>query len=388
MIWGTEIFRHCIDSSEVIPMSIRSSIRCTVTALCMMMLILDSRTGLEGAKIGIDICIKTLVPSLFPFFILSILLTDTLLGQSLKVLQPIATLCRLPRGSESLLAIGFLGGYPVGAQNVSFAYRQGAVSLSDAQRMVVFCNNAGPAFLFGFLGQIFQNPLCPWILWLIHIISALAVGFLIPGGKQETSAGIPSSQIRISDALAKSVHVMAQVCAWVVLFRIMLQFLQRWIFCFIPGGAQLLITGFLELANGCLLLQNLSSDGLKFVLSALMLGFGGICVTLQTCSVSVPLSLHLYIPGKILQGCISFLLSYGVQFAFLAESKCVISSVLIIVVLFLATLTAVILRNIEKPVAFSGKILYNKKSCEKGRIPCCSGKKSKNPVTTVPMVPN
>ena len=388
MISGAEIFSTCIDSFEVITLKNRNSTRIILLAICMMMLILDSRTSISGASEGMDVCLKALIPSLFPFIILSILLTDALLGKSIPFLHSVARLCRIPRGGESLLAIGFLAGYPVGAQNIVMAWERGVLSEKDAQRMVVFCNNAGPAFIFGFLGQAFQNPLCPWLLWIIHILSALAVGLLIPADNTESYAKLNTSNITVPEALTKSIHVMAQICGWVVLFRITLKFLQRWILCFLPAAGQVLITGFLELANGCLLLHDLPSDGLKFVLCSLMLGFGGICVYLQTRSVSGILSLHLYLPGKILHGCISFLISYGVQYAFVPEMRCVIAPGFVIVILILAVFTGIYLLNIEKSVAFSNRILYNEKSCEKRRILCCSGKKSKNPASTVPMAPN
>ena len=369
-------------------MNFRTAVRSSLAALCMMMLILDTRTSIAGAAAGIDICLKTLIPSLFPFFVLSTLLTNALLGRTISLFRPLVKFCRLPAGSESLLAVGFLGGYPVGARNVAVASEQNVLSLTDAQRMVVLCNNAGPAFIFGFLGQIFQNPLFPWLLWMTHIFSSLIVGFLIPGGNNSTKADFKPSNLTVSDVLARSIHVMAQVCGWVILFRILLEFLRQWLFPFLPTVEQILITGCLELANGCLLLQTLPSDGLKFVLSALMLGFGGMCIYLQTKSIAESLPMRFYLPGKILHGCISFLISYGVQFALLGETRCVIFPPYILGALILTILAAALLRKKEKPVAFSQKYDIMNQSCEKGRILCCSVRKSKNPAFTAPMAPN
>lgn len=388
MISGAEFSCPGIDSFEVITLNIRSTIRSSVVAGCLVILILDSRTAMAGAAAGIDICIRTLIPSLFPFFVLSILLTGALIGQPIRFLRPVAKLCRIPAGCESLLAIGFLGGYPVGAQNIAFAWEQGSLSSEDAQRMVAFCNNAGPAFIFGFLGQIFQNPLLPWLLWMTHMTSAIAVGFLLPGGIYSNSPLPRARNLTLSGAVDKSVRVMAQVCSWVILFRMILEFLRGWFLDFIPPAIQIMLTGFLELANGCLLLQKLPSDGLKFILSAVMLGFGGVCVYLQTQSISGSISLRLYIPGKLLQGCLSFLLSYPIQFFFQSGDRIRISSFFVGAMLIATILTSVILRNFEKSVAISGNILYNEKSCEKRRTPCCSGRKSKDPVPTAFTAPN
>ena len=369
-------------------MNIRKSITTFFAALCFVTLIADTRTGISGAAAGIDICIRTLIPSLFPFFILSILLTSSLTGQPINILRPTTKFCRIPKGYESFLIIGFLGGYPVGAQNIAFAASQGTISEKDAQRMVAFCNNAGPAFIFGFLSQLFHNPFCPWMLWVIHVFSALLVGHILPGCSNSVATPTKSAPLSLSDALDSSIRVIARVCGWVIIFRIILEFLRKWILWAFPSWLQILITGLLELANGCVQLQILPSDGIKLVLSSVLLGFGGLCVFLQTHSLVGNLSLKFYIPGKILHGAISFLLSYFAQLCFLREgsiriSPFVISSTVILILLFALTI-----RKIEKPVAFSGALLYNQTSCETRRRSCFSEKRSQNPALTAFMAQN
>lgn len=349
-----------IDSMEVIGLNIRKSSAFLYSA-CMIVLVMDTRTAVQGAAEGIEICIKSLIPSLFPFIIFSMLLTASLAGQTIKILRPIAEFCHIPIGAESLLAIGFLGGYPVGAQNVTFAWKKGLLNTENAQRMVVFCNNAGPAFVFGFLGQMFEDPIIPWILWLIQILSAILTGYLLPGRAHHQICMINSESVKLTDTLDNSLRVMARVCGWVVLFRILLEFLQKWIFWCVSPTAQTIITGILELSNGCLMLPYMSSDGLRLILASTFLGFGGICVLLQTQSISHRLPLTMYIPGKILQSAICFLLSYGAQFFLIPEDLVHISPYIMGIVFLSTLLSAVILRNIEKSVAISGDLLYNEK---------------------------
>ena len=357
-------------------------------ATCMIILILDTKTAIQGATEGIEICLKSLIPSLFPFFIFSTLLTGSLAGQTIKILHPIAKICRIPYGAESLLAIGFLGGYPVGAQNVALSRKKGYLTAEDASRMVVFCSNAGPAFIFGFLGQMFDRPVILWILWLIHILSALIVGYLLPGGTDKQTHALNTSPCSFSHALESSLHAMGRVCGWVVLFRIFLEFLRKWIFWSFPTIVQIMITGILELSNGCFMMPQLSSEGLRLIFSSTFLGFGGFCVLLQTRSIALGLPLTMYFPGKILQSAISFLLSCGVQFLLIPNDPAYISPYLIGIVLLSVLLSAVILRNIEKPVAFSKDLLYNVKSYEKRRTQCCFEKKSNAPVPIASTVPN
>lgn len=282
-------------------------------ALGVALLILDSKTALIGGQEGVTMCIQTVIPSLFPFFLLSILLTTSLMGRRLRLLQPICRLCRIPVGAESILIAGFLGGYPVGAQCVSQAYESGQLSASDARRLLGFCSNCGPAFLFGMAAAMFDGWWIPWALWLIHIVSAILVGILIPGAP---TACAPSKPRRISpvEALDRAVRVMAGVCGWVIMFRILITFAQRWFWWVFSPEYQVIFSGLMELSNGCIALGYIQDVSLRFVICSGFLAFGGLCVTMQTLSVtSLRLDKSLYFPGKVLQCCISLALASVVQ---------------------------------------------------------------------------
>lgn len=284
-----------------------------VAAIGISLLILDSKTALAGAQSGVELCIRTVIPSLFPFFLFSILLTTSLMGRRIRILRPLCRLCRIPDGAESILIAGFLGGYPVGAQCVSQAYDAGHLPHADAQRLLGFCNNCGPAFLFGMAGALFSQWWAPWALWGIHVISSLCVGVMIPG-----KAGVCSVHRKTTvspvQALNQSVRIMAGVCGWVVIFRVIISFLDRWFLWYLPIEAQVAISGLLELSNGCVALYRISDTNLRFILCAGILGFGGICVTMQTRSVvSARLNQRLYFPGKILHCCISLVLASLLQ---------------------------------------------------------------------------
>jgi hypothetical protein len=106
----------------------------------MIVLILDTKTVLSGARDGITLCAYTVIPSLFPFFLFSVLLNHILLSGDLRFLHPLGKLTGIPTGAEPLLLIGLIGGYPVGAQCISDAYRNKCISRTDAHRMLGFCS--------------------------------------------------------------------------------------------------------------------------------------------------------------------------------------------------------------------------------------------------------
>ena len=78
-----------------------------------------------------------------------------------------------------LLLTGFLGGYPTGAQCVSQARSSGKLTKAQAERMIAVCSNAGPSFLFGMVSQMCTESSMVWLLWAVHILSAVLVAVLL-----------------------------------------------------------------------------------------------------------------------------------------------------------------------------------------------------------------
>ena len=175
--------------------------------------------------------------------------------------------------------------------------------------MLGFCSNAGPSFLFGIAAFCFSSPERSWVLWGIHLLSALLTGFLLPGRSRNVTTLTGKTAVTLPEALKRSIRITGQVCGWIVIFRVLLAFLQRWFLWLFSLENQILIHGFLELTIGCLSLSQMDSEGLRFILCAGFLAFGGVCVAMQTLSVTAPVGMGMYLPGKLLQMIISVLLA-------------------------------------------------------------------------------
>jgi hypothetical protein len=253
------------------------------TLVSMGILVLDCRRTVTFAAQGIALCTATVIPSLFPFFVLSIYLTGNLSGRS---------------GYLPILLSGFLGGYPVGAQVVTENWKTGRISQETANKMLMFCSQAGPSFLFGMVAARFPEGHFAWQLWGIQILSAISVALLIPIPEKPKAVRQDLPPVALTDAMQRSVRAMASVCGWVVFFRVILGYLTIFSSGTIP---EVVISGFLELSNGCMKLEAVESVSLRFLLACVMLNFGGICVLLQTASVTRGLDLGHYLLGKLLQ---------------------------------------------------------------------------------------
>mgnify|MGYP000949439194 FL=1 len=118
-------------------------------------LLAASETAAQAVREGLALCGGSVIPALFPFLVVSRLFVAT--GSAAALGRLLAPLTRRvlgvsgPGGTAVLL--GLLGGYPVGAQTAGELVRTGAVSRQEGQRLLLFCNNCGPAFALGVAGD-------------------------------------------------------------------------------------------------------------------------------------------------------------------------------------------------------------------------------------------
>lgn len=279
----------------------------SITAICV--LIVCNKSCANTAKEGIYLCINVIIPSLLPFIYLSSILTSFALTTPIKLMEPLCKLFRIPEHCGHILIMSLLGGYPMGATAIEQSCAAGQLSRSDAHRMLAYCNNAGPSFIFGMIGSLFPNLTAPLLLWLIHIISAWCTGQLIQ--HQHTSKQ-PLAEHKApmkKASLYYSMRVMGSICCWVILFKILINIVITPFAQYLPPAIYAFSCGVLELSNGCLALHTVESTAVRFVLASALLALGGLCVCMQTACVSGSLGLKTYFLGKVMQCFLSILLA-------------------------------------------------------------------------------
>lgn len=292
-----------------------------ISIFIFFIFIIDAKTILLAASDGLDLCIQSVIPSLFPFLILSNIISTILTGSKMKFLTPLTKKLGIPDGAEYILLLGFLSGYPVGAQNINTMYKKKMISQSNARRMLSFCSNAGPAFIFGMLLPLFDTKAPLWALWGIHIISAIVAGLLFSQKTKDICNDNPQKKLSITESMNLALRAMAIICGWVLIFRIFIALLRKCLFPYLSATMSVLISGLLEISNGCILLNDLSLQGMRFIFCAFFLGIGGFCVSMQTLSVAQDVGIGFYFPGKITQSALSVLFAIILQYALFPEEE-------------------------------------------------------------------
>ena len=300
-------------------------------------LVLWPEQSMDAMRDGLRLCGNVILPSLFPFFVLSSLVVELGMSRYLgRLLEPVMIpLFRVNGSCASALALGFVGGYPVGARTAIQLYENGQCTRTEAERMLAFCNNSGPAFILGVVGAgIFGDSRVGLLLCLVHALASFCVGlvfrFYRPEKSQSHSSSLPIQVQRFSTAFTGAVKGAVtstlNICAFVMCFTVLIRMLVLSgllpaLAAFLgkllaPLGlteawARRLLTGVLELSSG---VASLTGDGTlegKAAMAAFLLGWAGISVHCQVLSFlgESGLSTRTYIGGKLLHGMFSALLT-------------------------------------------------------------------------------
>ena len=130
-------------------MKIRDRLPLLAVLCCFSALLLLPEVSAQAARDAMLLCAQTLIPSLFPFFVLSSLLIACGASELLSaLLSPLMRpLFGLSGTGAAALALGLCGGYPVGARTAAELVENGALSQEEGERLLALCNNAGPGFL-------------------------------------------------------------------------------------------------------------------------------------------------------------------------------------------------------------------------------------------------
>lgn len=304
---------NCIDSFEVKRMKLRGTARGLFAVLGMILMILDTDTALKGANEGIASCIGTVIPSLLPFLLLSSLLNGSIASDGGRMPDRLLRVAGLPKGTGHILVSAVLGGYPAGAQAVYDTYSHGSIPKKDAQLLLAYTNNAGPAFIFGLVGHMFSSVSAAWFLWGIHLISAFLVRLTV-GPSVYAPARVRNEIKRPGASVISTAKTMCTICIWVIAFKIITAYLHAWTNAWVPPIVRTMIFGSLELVNGCCTLQELRDIRIRFITCSAILAFGGLCVLMQTATIVRELGTGHYLLGKILQTVFSIAISSALIF--------------------------------------------------------------------------
>lgn len=312
-------------------------------------LLIFSKSNLPAIKSGLSLWANSVVPSLFPFFVATELLMHTniitLFGNVLnQYMKPLFNV----RGEGAFAFImGMISGYPVGAKIASNFRQNNICSKEECERLLSFTNNSGPLFIIGTVGILmFRNTTIGILLFVTHLLACISVGFIFRYWKKDKNTRMTNSYSSsfgkdkkfvsfsnlgevLAESITSSISTILLIGGFVVLFSSIISILRASgilnslaiilapIFQFLnidTSFIQGILTGILEITNG---INGISSIACKkisinIILTAFLLGFGGISILLQVWSITskTDLSIKPYVYGKLLHGLLAAFYTY------------------------------------------------------------------------------
>ena len=306
--------------------------------LLYICLVLFSNSNLSAARNGLELWANSVIPSLFPFFVATELLSYTnfvnVIGKYVNILmKPLFNV----RGEGSFAFImGIISGYPVGAKIACNLRISNICTKEECERLLAFTNNSGPLFIIGTVGiGMFGTSTIGLLLLITHILASISVGICFRFWKSSNkssqqllsysstnSAYLKNVNLSnlgevIGKSITNSISTILNIGGFIVIFSVIISIFKnsnilllfRPVFEFLHVPTQIaenFILGIVEITNGIFAISNIAQKKLSIniILCAFLLGCGGISILLQVWSITskTDLSIKPYVIGKILHG--------------------------------------------------------------------------------------
>lgn len=263
---------------------------------------------------GLLLCAEKVVPSLFPYMVISSLFVYSGLAAKFGRRIPAAAIFGLPAQAGSSLILGALCGFPVGAKTAVDLYKSGCVSKTEAEVLISVSNNTGPSFVVGIVGAIFWgSPAFGWIIYFFQIFASVIAGLLVNrllfpfkasclSGK--TSVKSAPFSLLFSTAVSEAALSCLSVSGFVVFFYVVIRFItEAFTGTSVSPLFPALLAACLEFTSGTAQGAGIGGVAGAF-LSGFSVGWSGLSVFFQVCSFALPagLSLKRTAATKALQG--------------------------------------------------------------------------------------
>ncbi|MDE5977392.1 MAG: sporulation protein, partial [Turicibacter sp.] len=156
----------------------KNIIKSLILLLFLFILLLQPAPIIVATKAGFTTWADKVVPSLFPFFILTRLMTYYQVPQLMgKLLTPIFKhLLHLSPITFFVMFLSMISGNPSGSKMARDYYDQKLINEKEIEGLIYFCNFSSPLFILGTVGVVlYQSTSIGYLLLLAHLLGAIIV---------------------------------------------------------------------------------------------------------------------------------------------------------------------------------------------------------------------
>ena len=146
--------------------------------LTLILLLLFPEPVITSTKTGLFIWADKVIPSLFPFFVLTRLMIHYQVPQLIGIiLSPLFKhILHISPITFFIMLMSVISGNPAGAKMAREYYDQKLISKREFQGLLYFCNFSSPLFILGTIGVIlYQSSQVGYLLLASHLLGSLVV---------------------------------------------------------------------------------------------------------------------------------------------------------------------------------------------------------------------
>lgn len=315
-----------------------------ILLVILIQIISNPKLSISSATEGLNLWFNLLVPSLFPFILISDLLVSFGFVEILsKYLEPIMRPIFNVSGIGIFpFSMSIMSGYPVGAKLTSKLRSMNSISKIEGERLITFSSTSGPLFIIGtvLLGML-GAPNLSLLMIIPHYLGALTLGLIFKFYKNDKKDSLENYSIHrihkiqpnknnsigfiISKSIKDSMDSIIVIGGFVIIYSVVINILlSSNIFNLVINKISNLIyvdaniikgiiAGIVEITNGCSIISNLNIDIFyKILLLNSIIAWGGFSIHSQALSFisATDINPSIYMISKLIHSCLTSLYTY------------------------------------------------------------------------------
>ncbi len=291
-----------------------------ICSLFLILFIINRELVFNTVGFSLDIWITSVLPALFPFFVISdILISYDVIRYIPKVIKNLfKKLFNVSDNGLVVIILSMLSGFPSNARNIKNMYNSNKISKKEGEHLLYFTHFSNPMFILGTLVSIFlKKKELGLIIFISHYLPNIIIGIFLRKlntNKLDINYNNDISNnfgLVLTKSIRKSLDSVFNILGTLTVFLIISSLLIN-VFNF-NNGISLLIKSILELTSGLKELSNFNLNNSYLVIaSSCILSFGGLSVHMQVINElsDTDISYSNFFIGRIIQVILSLVVSY------------------------------------------------------------------------------
>lgn len=274
----------------------------------------------ENVLYAIDIWLNILIPSIFPFLLISNLLIDYNFINILSTfLGNITTkIFNLPKSATYVIITSIFTGFPTGSKYTKDLLVNNEITLDDANHLIMFSSFSNPLFVISSVGEsLLKSKTIGYFIFISHLLTGLLIGILFKRKNKSYKEHLLKNKnnknfiTNLLDSINSTFQILINMLGIIIFFLIIIVILDKTLL----GNSifDITIKGLIEMTSG---IKNISNTNISLRLKSSIIGFlisfSGLSVHFQVKSIieGTKIKYKNFLLARIIHSILCFIIIY------------------------------------------------------------------------------